>query len=163
MPLRILATFAAGWKVSASANRHRRRPASSAPMVVLPLPATPATIRITGVTIRVRSSFCYLDSVLRRRPACVTWNVGSVIWSPAGLPYSRIRTTGLAGSIGLGNSLWLLSPDEGARSDAGEHQRQVQDRQVEQAHCDELVRAVGPIGVTRQVKQSVHLVQEQRS
>src|SRR6202035_5833159 len=52
MPACILATIASGWKVSASANRQRRRPASSAPTVVLPLPATPATIRITGVTIR---------------------------------------------------------------------------------------------------------------
>src|SRR5579859_6208514 len=47
-PAAILATFAAGWKSSASANRQPSRPASSAPTVVLPLPDTPATITITG-------------------------------------------------------------------------------------------------------------------
>src|SRR5438874_4893656 len=47
IPARILATFAAGWKSSASANRQPRRPASRAPTVVLPLPETPATITIT--------------------------------------------------------------------------------------------------------------------
>ena len=50
IPARIFSTFAAGWKSSASANRQPRRPASMAPMVVLPLPDTPATIRI--VTFR---------------------------------------------------------------------------------------------------------------
>ena len=49
IPARILATFAAGWNASASANRHPRRPASSAPTVVLPLPDTPATIRIISL------------------------------------------------------------------------------------------------------------------
>jgi len=34
--------------VSASAKRQRNRPASSAPTDVFPLPATPATIRITA-------------------------------------------------------------------------------------------------------------------
>jgi hypothetical protein len=48
MPARILAMLGSGWKVSASAKRQCSRPASSAPTVVLPLPATPATIRITG-------------------------------------------------------------------------------------------------------------------
>ena len=46
IPARILATFAAEWKASASAKRHPSRPATSAPTVVLPLPDTPATIRI---------------------------------------------------------------------------------------------------------------------
>ena len=47
MPSRILAMLASEWNVSASANRHRSRPASIAPTVDLPHPATPATIRIT--------------------------------------------------------------------------------------------------------------------
>ena len=47
IPARIFATFAAGWKSSASANGQPRRPASIAPTVVLPLPETPATITIT--------------------------------------------------------------------------------------------------------------------
>src|SRR5438477_11937900 len=47
IPARILATFAAGWKSSASANRQPRRSASRTPTVVLPLPETPAMITIT--------------------------------------------------------------------------------------------------------------------
>src|SRR5579872_7333662 len=49
IPARILATFAAGWNASASANCQPRRPASSAPTVVLPLPDTPATMRIMAL------------------------------------------------------------------------------------------------------------------
>src|ERR1700733_82454 len=52
IPAAILAMFAAGWNASASANGHPRRAASASPTVVLPLPDTPATIRIIFVPLR---------------------------------------------------------------------------------------------------------------
>src|ERR1700689_4417908 len=74
IPACILAMFAAGWNVSASANRHPRRPASSAPTVVLPLPDTPATIRIIsmasleGAQSRVTDSGCIMTAMAFTRP-----------------------------------------------------------------------------------------------
>src|ERR1700684_4502900 len=47
-PPRIFSMFAAGWNSPASANRQPSRAASIAPTVVLPLPDTPATMRIIG-------------------------------------------------------------------------------------------------------------------
>src|SRR5579871_764527 len=77
MPFRILATFACGWNGSASAKRHRSRPAIRAPTVVLPLPAGPAAIRITAVTIRVHVTLIPLGPVVTRpvrRRSCRRWH-----------------------------------------------------------------------------------------
>src|SRR5689334_7235555 len=56
MPADILATFAGGWRSSASTNGTRRRWARAAPTVVLPEPETPMTV--TSIL-----------AVLSRRPA----------------------------------------------------------------------------------------------
>ena len=104
-------------------------------------------------------------------------NVGSVICHPRAFPYSAIRTTGLAGSIGFrpilrtrlcvhgGGPNNTRLTNEGTHRDPGEHQRQVKDRQVEQAHGDQLVGAVRPVGgdAARLPQQAVHLVKERRA
>ena len=91
MPARIFATLAAEWKPSASANRQPSRVASCVPTVVLPLPATPATITITA---RILSGPRGRGEIRAARGR----NVGSVISVTRGPALLAIRTAGPTGS-----------------------------------------------------------------
>ena len=91
---------AASWRRWLPGGRCRRPrtasgavPASSAPTVVLPLPATPATIRITDITIRVHVALIPRDQcarpVRRRTSPRVPGDLGVVLlasarWEPTG-------------------------------------------------------------------------------
>src|SRR5271165_7084223 len=120
MPDRIFARLASEWKLSPSANGQRSMLATSAPTVLLPLPDTPATIRITArslacprgeqATSRNRTGLPGVTSGEgphlsgeTEEPAGIT--LGASSGPPAGLLHTAIRSTCVAGSTGYRNFL----------------------------------------------------------